>query len=256
MDLTSNLEELRRLIARFREREGQDTKKELGDYPGQKEECEIIERMQLDRMIDLIEALDGWITKGGFLPGQWEEQRQPGPGEVLASSALDILKSGLEAAAGHFQNHGLILCASECREILKLVERLTRSAAPEPVSEMQHPALNTEMPLLGQRALQRDQVARFHPEALRADLVGMLRDDWLVMYGEIETLMRKVEELQNRPFFMPSIVEYLRQYYPGVKGDIQAVVLSSKPTLLVDDNVVVLERVMVQILPRKERDDE
>jgi hypothetical protein len=31
---------------------------------------------RLDRMADLFEALDGWITRGGFLPTEWT---QPAP---------------------------------------------------------------------------------------------------------------------------------------------------------------------------------
>lgn len=29
----------------------------------------------VSRLLDLIDSLDGWLTKGGFLPNQWQQHR-------------------------------------------------------------------------------------------------------------------------------------------------------------------------------------
>lgn len=52
MDPNATLLELRRIVARFAI--GRATK---ADGP---------------RLADLVEALDGWLHNGGFLPGAWE----------------------------------------------------------------------------------------------------------------------------------------------------------------------------------------
>lgn len=57
MDPNANLAEQRRIVARVTRGKASD-----GD---------------LDRLAELVEALDGWLSKGGFLPTAWEQGQQP-----------------------------------------------------------------------------------------------------------------------------------------------------------------------------------
>ena len=57
MDPTANLEEIRKLAAI------------------QVHGVGLVEE-QFMRLVDLIEALDGWLSKGGFLPVQWSAYRE------------------------------------------------------------------------------------------------------------------------------------------------------------------------------------
>lgn len=56
MDPNANLEEIRRLVAEF----NSTTKTESDPLRNH------------ERLVDLIEALDGWLSKGGFLPDAWK----------------------------------------------------------------------------------------------------------------------------------------------------------------------------------------
>jgi hypothetical protein len=58
MDPNACLNEIRQIIANAREME-EDGEDDL-----------IFDQ---DRFLDLVEALDGWISKGGFLPKDWKK---------------------------------------------------------------------------------------------------------------------------------------------------------------------------------------
>lgn len=60
MDPDENLKELRELTANFEENDSQET------YPSSRDAY---------RIVELIEALDEWIKKGGFLPAEWQAAR-------------------------------------------------------------------------------------------------------------------------------------------------------------------------------------
>jgi hypothetical protein len=61
MDPNANLEELRRLAAEILNM----TVEQMGET----ETGDLMARAT--RLAELIEALDGWLTKGGFLPSAW-----------------------------------------------------------------------------------------------------------------------------------------------------------------------------------------
>jgi hypothetical protein len=68
MDPDGNLKEQREIITWMREQE-------------KKPESEIMANADLvaeksDRLVDLVEALDQWITRGGFLPKEWRDARK------------------------------------------------------------------------------------------------------------------------------------------------------------------------------------
>jgi hypothetical protein len=63
MDPDANLAELRRIIARARER---------ADSVGYDA---VNDAIDLDRLADLAEALDEWLSRGGFLPEAWSKHR-------------------------------------------------------------------------------------------------------------------------------------------------------------------------------------
>ena len=67
MDPTANLVELRELIAEYRARE-EKANRELVAPQHQAED--------FDRIMELFEALDEWIMKGGFLPEDWARERK------------------------------------------------------------------------------------------------------------------------------------------------------------------------------------
>jgi hypothetical protein len=56
MDPNANLAELRRIVERHANSEASE-----GDY---------------SRALDLVEALDDWIARGGFLPSDWQAQQK------------------------------------------------------------------------------------------------------------------------------------------------------------------------------------
>jgi hypothetical protein len=60
MDPDANLAEMRRIIARARERTDYDA---------------VNDAIDLDRLADLAEALDEWLSRGGFLPEAWSKHR-------------------------------------------------------------------------------------------------------------------------------------------------------------------------------------
>lgn len=70
MDPDANLKEQRQIIARMISRENR-----LPDDPTDAQR-EVYNRLQThdgERLKDLAEALDGWITGGGFLPLKWQQ---------------------------------------------------------------------------------------------------------------------------------------------------------------------------------------
>ncbi len=79
MDPNANLEEQRRLAAEI-----------LGmtvEQQGETETADLIYRA--NRLAELVEALDGWLKRGGFLPKRWKpgiEARRVIPGERIATS--------------------------------------------------------------------------------------------------------------------------------------------------------------------------
>lgn len=62
MDPTANLKEQRELAARLLDGIGCHDYSNLGDYEA-----------DVDRLCELVQALDGWIRRGGFLPEQWRK---------------------------------------------------------------------------------------------------------------------------------------------------------------------------------------
>ena len=62
MDPNANLEELRELIALNANRP--DGARDLRPD-------------EVDRLCELVEALDDWLSKGGFLPSAWERGNDP-----------------------------------------------------------------------------------------------------------------------------------------------------------------------------------
>lgn len=61
MDPNANLKEQRELAAKM-----------LHDY--EDEDGNGIDQDDANRLAELVEALDGWLSKGGFLPGKWERK--------------------------------------------------------------------------------------------------------------------------------------------------------------------------------------
>jgi len=59
MDPNANLKELLELAQEIREAYDAD---------------ETISEADSARLAELVEALDGWLSKGGFLPGKWERK--------------------------------------------------------------------------------------------------------------------------------------------------------------------------------------
>ena len=67
MDPNANLQEQRKLAARLLELPAD----ELGNYtPAEQSEAYFAGL----RLAELVEALDQWITKGGFLPDGWQRR--------------------------------------------------------------------------------------------------------------------------------------------------------------------------------------
>jgi hypothetical protein len=62
MDPNANLAELRRLVARFMQ---------AWDEADEETGAVTIDTDDALRMAELVEALDGWLSKGGFLPAAW-----------------------------------------------------------------------------------------------------------------------------------------------------------------------------------------
>ena len=62
MDPNANLRELRELTAQF-----------LKDW----DEERTPDTLDVYRMAELVEALDEWITRGGFLPSDWRKEDSP-----------------------------------------------------------------------------------------------------------------------------------------------------------------------------------
>ncbi len=62
MDPNANLEELRRLVARIQAAQDRD------------DGGAALDNHDAWRMAELVEALDGWLSKGGFLPKAWERK--------------------------------------------------------------------------------------------------------------------------------------------------------------------------------------
>jgi hypothetical protein len=60
MDPTANLEEQRRLAKRILA---------CGEEEHPRVSCRC--RVQAERLAELVEALDGWLVGGGFLPSRW-----------------------------------------------------------------------------------------------------------------------------------------------------------------------------------------
>lgn len=63
MDPTANLKEQRQIAAQIERCSHEATR---DDRP-----CGCVDRAQ--RLAELVEALDGWITRGGFVPAQWHK---------------------------------------------------------------------------------------------------------------------------------------------------------------------------------------
>ena len=61
----------------------------------------------LAQLVDLVEALDGWLTKGGFAPTAWDTGRSPS-GEltandhILTRAGIDLDSPGIPYALGTF----------------------------------------------------------------------------------------------------------------------------------------------------------
>ena len=70
MDPDANLRELRELTRELVDPDGQGFTE--GDEPN---ECAVWEHVEkAARLAALCEALDGWISKGGFLPKAWDRK--------------------------------------------------------------------------------------------------------------------------------------------------------------------------------------
>lgn len=61
MDPNSDLKKMLKLAAKM-----------LRDH--EDEDLEGIDRDDANRLAEMVEALDGWLSKGGFLPGKWERK--------------------------------------------------------------------------------------------------------------------------------------------------------------------------------------
>jgi len=57
MDPDANLREQLQLVKKIMRAVDKDKPVELDD---------------VDRLVDLVDALDGWLSRGGFLPRRWE----------------------------------------------------------------------------------------------------------------------------------------------------------------------------------------
>lgn len=62
MDPNAALAEIRGIIHRITTGNG-------GQWQG-----EDLKRQDRDRLVDLVEGLDGWLSAGGFLPSAWERR--------------------------------------------------------------------------------------------------------------------------------------------------------------------------------------
>lgn len=80
MDPNANLEELLRLVAIFQEAQD-DAMDEDEDAMVLSDNHPVIDAADVYRMAELVEALDNWIRRGGFLPTAW---RRDNPWAVVA----------------------------------------------------------------------------------------------------------------------------------------------------------------------------
>lgn len=67
MDPNETLERARRAAARIRELQDKDdlTKEEVEEH-----------EQEHENLVEHFEALDGWLSRGGFLPGAWNVRRR------------------------------------------------------------------------------------------------------------------------------------------------------------------------------------
>ena len=87
-----------------------------------------------DHMGWLVEALDGWISKGGFLPEPWaamQPRQQAAAKTALWRGAVDVLKGALEAIVLKFLELNMAGEAEEARQSLNLAARIVTRAEKE-----------------------------------------------------------------------------------------------------------------------------
>jgi hypothetical protein len=72
MDPDANLVEQRSIVKKMQERFDRVDEK-TGEYS---EQDKIDQLHDGDRLVELVEALDGWISGGGFLPARWQKAQR------------------------------------------------------------------------------------------------------------------------------------------------------------------------------------
>lgn len=91
MDPDEALREIRSIIAEHEE--AQDSE-ELGD-DDDNEDNTAHESIDVPRLIDLIDGLDSWMMKGGFLPKSWADARDQSKDSRETKKAVAAVKRGL-----------------------------------------------------------------------------------------------------------------------------------------------------------------
>lgn len=72
MDPDANLQEQRQIAQRILERFDQ-VHPDTGEYTAQ---AQIDQLQDAERLAELVQALDGWITSAGFMPAAWRKHNR------------------------------------------------------------------------------------------------------------------------------------------------------------------------------------
>lgn len=74
MDPDANLAEQRYLVARMIARtDAYDSNPNIKGAADRTQQYQIAQTHDAERLAELVQALDEWITKGGFLPARWKD---------------------------------------------------------------------------------------------------------------------------------------------------------------------------------------